>query len=131
MRNLLKRYSARREYRLVSSLLIGALILTLLSAGLIPVEAAYTDFWGLLAFALGLPCYIGLVGLTYYRLQRAAVSSAWLSLMVFVFHIGPKWELAGPLSFHPSGLISLIPVIIGWIARDRGEPIPAEARNAN
>lgn len=131
MRSLLKCYSTRREYRLVSSLLIVALILTLLSAALIPDETAYLGFWGLLAFALGLPCYIGLVALTYYRLQRAAVSSAWLFLMVFVFHVGPTWELAGPLSFHPSGLISLVPVIIGWTARDRDEPDPVEASNAN
>ena len=131
MRSLLKRYSARREYRFVSSLLIAALVLTLLSAALIPDETAYWDYRGLLAFALGLPCYIGLVALTYYRLQRAAVSSAWLFLTVFVFHVGPTWEWAGPLSFHPSGLVSLVPVIIGWIARDRDEPAPVEASKTN
>ena len=127
MRNLLKRYSARRDYRVVSSVLTGASVLIPLSVALIPANTADIDLWGLLAFVLSLPFYVGLVVLTYYRFQRAAISSAWLILMVFVFHVGPQWELAGALAFHLSGFIAFVPVIIGLIAPDRDERAPSLA----
>jgi hypothetical protein len=127
MRDLLKRHSSRRDYRLASVLLTIASIAIPLSTALISTGTPNMDLWGMLAFLLGLPFYVGLVVLTYYRFQRAAVSSAWLVFMVFLFHVGPRWVPAGALDFHPSGLIALLPVVIGWLAPDTNELAPSIA----
>ncbi len=128
MRNVLKRYSSRRDYRLASVLLTVASVVIPLSTALVPAGTAFMNLREVLAFLLGLLFYVGLVVLTYYRFQRAAVSSAWLIFMVLSFHVGPRWALAGSLSFHPGGLIALVPVVIGWLAPDELAP-PIAARD--
>ena len=100
-----------RSYRWIS-------IPLLLASSFIPLTAAQWFGWGLLGMALGLPFYGTLALITYWRLQDACYSSAWLIPMILIFHFGPKWEV-GPLDIHPSGLISLIPVVIGWFAPSR------------
>jgi uncharacterized membrane protein YhaH (DUF805 family) len=113
MLSILQSYSGRREYRLASILLLAGGIL-------MPVLLAKLLGWEFLAFAVGLPFYAALVLLTYYRLRNASLSSAWLGLMIVVFHVGPKWEM-GSIDLYPTGLISLVPVVMGWLARESGE----------
>jgi hypothetical protein len=105
------KYSKRREYRVASVALLAAAIL-------IPPLLAWTLGWQLLAFAAGLPFYGMLVFLTYARFRDASISSLWLIPMIFIFHLGPKWEI-GAMAFYPSGLISFVPVVMGWMARQR------------
>jgi ABC-type Co2+ transport system permease subunit len=90
MRDLLKRFSSRRDYRLASLALVALLVAIVLGTLLIPADTPHPNLWGLLAVFLGLPCYVVLAWLTYYRLQRAGVSTAWLFLLVITIDIGPK-----------------------------------------
>lgn len=110
---VLQSYSGRREYRLVSILLLIASIL-------VPMLLAQHLGFKLLAFVVGLPFYAALVALTYYRLQNTSLSSGWVLLMVLLFHAGPKWQV-GSLDLYPTGFVSLLPVIMGWFARDNPE----------
>ena len=86
----------------------------------LPLMMELSWIWGWLAFGIGGVLYVALICLTYYRLKNAALSGWWLLPMVVVLHIGPRWELAtwewGWLAIQPSGIISLVPVIIGWFA---------------
>ncbi|MFL6857189.1 MAG: hypothetical protein ACJ8EB_04695 [Allosphingosinicella sp.] len=91
---------------------------------IVPSLLSWAFGWQTAAFAAGLPFYGALVILTYLRLRDASVSNLWLILMIFIFHFGPKWEI-GAVALYPSGLISLIPVATGWVARD-GRTVPTE-----
>jgi len=112
VRGLLNLFSKRPLYRLVSIPLALASIL-------VPLGVVVTGGWGWLAVVLGLPLYVTLVLLTYYRLREADLSSGWLILMILSFHIGPTWELPGGLTFYPTGLIAMIPVVLAWFVPSR------------
>ena len=119
MTGIFEKYSTPRQYRIVSSLLVGVIALSL---GL-PLLIKPQWGWTLLAFVIGAALYIGLTLLTYFRLRDASLSGWWLLPLVLQFNIGPKWFSAdwewSHISFYPSGLICLIPIIIGWVAATR------------
>ena len=104
------KFSKQRQYRPIS---VAFLVASLLVPALLSAEVG----WEFMALAAGLPFYVVLIALTYARFRDASISSLWLLPMVFIFHVGPKWEI-GPIGFYPSGFISFLPVVIGWIARD-------------
>jgi len=124
MRRLFERFSGQQEYRLASVVLVAGAMLSVYS--LLVIEPTWA--FGLLAFAMGAAFYAALVFLTYFRLRDATLSGWWLLPMILVFHIGPRWELRswewGHLGFSLSGLISLVPVIIGWFAATRNPEGP-------
>jgi hypothetical protein len=104
------KYSKRRGYRMASVVLVVAsLLLPTLLSGMLG--------WRWLALASGLPFYCALIFLTYARFRDASISVLWLIPMFLIFHFGPEWE-SGPVALHPSGLISFLPVVVGWMARD-------------
>lgn len=109
MRSFISSYANRQKYRPASiALLLGAILPYLSPA--IGLEAG----WILLAFAAGMICFIGLVTLTFYRFRNAGLSIWWLALFIVTFHFGPEWELGYSINFRPIGIISLIPVLLGW-----------------
>src|SRR3954447_16040251 len=131
MRGLFERFSGRQEYRLVSVVLVAGCVL----ASYLPLITRLSGGWAALAFATAMSFYVALAALTYFRLRNASLSSWWLLPMIFVFHVGPRWELGswewGSSSFEPSGLISLVPIVIGWFAtaRNSDEPATTEAQS--
>ncbi|QAY75181.1 hypothetical protein [Sphingosinicella sp. BN140058] len=122
-RDWLDRYALRRPYRRASVLLAFASVSIPLSTALLPADALYVTLWAAIAAFLGMWAYLALVALTYCRLKRGVVSSAWLILMLLpLSSIGPALPVAGPISLYPVGaLIALLPVVIAWTAQDRGE----------
>ena len=124
MGDLIRRFSSRREYRLASIVLLAGLIVVLNL--LLMTELA--GGLAALAFVIGAALYVALVFLTYFRLQNALLSAGWLLPMIVVFHVGPRWTLGswewGSISLHPSGLIALIPVMIGWFAATKNPKDP-------
>src|SRR5262245_12397570 len=126
MRGLLERLSKRHEYRTASIVLVAASILSIYSLVLVD-EPTWTQ--SVVVIGLGGLSYFALFVLTYFRLRDALLSSWWLLPMIVVFPIGPSWPLAswdwGFLRVSPSGLVALVPVIIGWFAspNDPEEPI--------
>lgn len=129
MRDLFRRFSSRREYRLASIVLLAGLIVVLNL--LLMTEMA--GGLAALAFVIGAALYVALVFLTYFRLQNALLSAGRLLPMIVVFHVGPRWTLGswdwGSIGFHPSGLIALIPVMVGWFAAPKNPKDP-NAREA-
>lgn len=125
MRGLVERFSKRHEYRTASIVLVAVSILSIYSLILI---AEPTRTWGVVALALASLSYFALFVLTYFRLRDGGLSSWWLLLMIVIFPVGPSWSLAswdwGSLSVAPSGLLTLLPVIIGWLGgpNDPKEP---------
>jgi len=122
-----ERFSDRSSYRLVSSFLVAA--------GLLPafflISIGHSWAWAVFAWAIAAPAYVVLVILTYFRLHDAGRSGWWLLPMIFVIQIGPSWLLGswGPVSvrFSLSGMLSLLPVIIGWVAlRRHPSPLSSE-----
>jgi uncharacterized membrane protein YhaH (DUF805 family) len=97
--------------------LIGAGIIPILL--LLAVEPTKADLGFVLAIELSV--YFALLMFTYFRFRDASQSAWWLVLMLVVFPIGPTWIVRewdwGGIAFAPSGLIPLIPVLIGWFAR--------------
>jgi uncharacterized membrane protein YhaH (DUF805 family) len=116
MSGFFKRYSGRREYRLASAILAAACLVTDLAPGMLEFSSGAA----LLAVAISISSYVVLAILTYHRIRDASLSGWWLLPMFIVFHVGPQWQLGswwwGSSSFTPSGIISFLPVIIGWFA---------------
>jgi uncharacterized membrane protein YhaH (DUF805 family) len=119
MRNFLKSYARLRPYRLASLTLV-----VLLALDLSAVETLGGPEW--LAFLLGLPIYIALVGITYHRLRDAHLSANWLILMIISPTFGPKWEGSGWLVLYASNLLLLVPIALGWLVGK----VPANADGA-
>jgi uncharacterized membrane protein YhaH (DUF805 family) len=118
MRGLLERFSQRREYRVATIVLgAGCILPFLLLLGL-----SLPRSWVGAAFVIGTVSYVTLFVLTYFRLQSASVSTWWLLLMIVILPVGPSWVLTSSelirISFAPSGLIPLVPVLIGCFAAD-------------
>lgn len=129
MWSFFERFSDRRSYRLVSSLLTAAILFPVLFL----VSIGQTWEWALSALAVGTLGYVVLVILTYFRLRDAGRSGWWLLPMIFVINIGPRWILgswgSASATFSPTQLVSLIPVIIGWVAVSRSRaPSISEAQ---
>jgi uncharacterized membrane protein YhaH (DUF805 family) len=119
IRTFFERHSGRDEYRRAGVTLIGVGIITILFLlTVVPTEA---DVGFVLAIELA--AYLALVILTYFRLRDASRSAWWLILMLVVFPIGPTWVLRswgwGSVALAPSGLIPLIPVLIGCFAKKK------------
>ncbi|MBB3912045.1 uncharacterized membrane protein YhaH (DUF805 family) [Sphingomonas desiccabilis] len=108
MRDFLKSYARQSPYRLASLTLV-----VLLGLDLAAVATLGGPEW--LAFLLGLPIYIGLVGMTYHRLRDANLSANWLVLMIISPTFGPKWESSGWLVLYASNLLLLVPIALGWL----------------
>lgn len=128
MWSFFERFSDRRNYRIVSSVLVAGVLLPMFF--LILVGRSWA--WALFAFAIEVPCYVALAILTYFRLHDAGRSGWWLLPMVFAINVEPRWLLgswgSASVTFVPSQLVSLIPVIIGWVAtRPRQRPSISEA----
>ncbi|SRR5260221_8577291 len=119
VRNFFERRSRRNEYRRASVTLIGVVIILILF--LFNIEPTKADVGFVLAIELS--TYLALVILTYFRLRDASMSVWWLILMIVVFPIGPIWVVRtwdwGGIAIAPSGLIPLIPVLIGWFAKKK------------
>jgi uncharacterized membrane protein YhaH (DUF805 family) len=119
IRSYFNRHSGRDKYRRASITLIGAAILPILFLLAIEPTRADADF----ALVIMMSAYLCLAVLTYFRLRDASRSAWWLILMLVVFPIGPTWVLRsgewGGVALAPSGLIPLMPVIIGWFAVGR------------
>ena len=112
-------------------MLAVACIAISLSTTILPADGAYSSLRAWLTFFLGMWTYLALVSLTYCRLKHAGVSTAWLLLMLPLPHIGPDWALPGGLSLYPvDWLIALLPVVIGWVARDQDESVRSTAHSA-
>lgn len=105
-------YGHRQKYRPASLALIAGAALPFLSP-IIGLDAG----WSLVAFAVGMAFYIGLVMLTFYRLRDAGLSIWWLLPMIVRLHFGPEWELGHSIDFRPIGLFALVPVLLGWFVR--------------
>jgi hypothetical protein len=97
----------------------------------IPLVLAEYLGWKFLGFAVGLPFYVVLVLLTYYRLKNASLSSWWLLPMIAAVRVGPKWEVWS-IDLYLTGLISYLPVILGWLAREdlAGDDVGADTQMA-
>jgi Na+(H+)/acetate symporter ActP len=119
VRTFFERHSGRDEYRRASITLIGVGILAILF--LFAAEPTRADV--AFAFLIMLSAYLALAILTYFRLRNASRSAWWLILMGLTFPIGPVWIVRswewGGIAIAPSGLIALLPVIIGWFAIGR------------
>ena len=100
----------RSAYRLGSPLLIALLVATS------SAEKLTDSLTGtLVTLVIGLPTYFVLVWATYLRLRDAALSRGWVMLMVVSLNVGPHWRLSDHETFHLSGLVALIPVIMAWL----------------
>jgi uncharacterized membrane protein YhaH (DUF805 family) len=116
MRSRFEKFSGRSEYRLATLVLIGVGVSVF---GLLLLLRPSWP-WAALAFAVGGSSYLALVVLTYLRLRDADYSGWWLLPMVVAVHLGPSWDIAHwspfTITFWPSALVSLVPLIIGWAA---------------
>ena len=116
MSGFLQRNSKRRQYQVVSTVLlvlhVSAILVT--AVGEIPSVAAAV------AIALSVSCYISLAILTFLRLRDAALSGWWSLPIILIIHVGPRWQIGswswGSISFTLSALICFVPVVIGWLA---------------
>ena len=74
--------AARTPYRIASVILLLAVF------GITPTLSMLggSDWIGAL---IGLPLYILLIVITYYRLRDAALAGAWIGLMIISFNVGP------------------------------------------
>ena len=107
--DFLKRSAERSEYRIISAILVLSEV---------PIAIAILEGWVVatwISFLIAVSSGLLLIFLTYRRLRNASLSAWWLSPMLLSFHVGPSWHL-GAFSYWPSGLIALVPVIIGWFA---------------
>ncbi|WP_156313597.1 hypothetical protein [Erythrobacter sp. SG61-1L] len=106
------RYRERSRYRIGSAALVAIICVALASVNIgIPA-------W--LIFLVAVAAEIALTIMTYHRLRDANLSTAWLLLMILQFGIGPTWHLSDHVTFNIGGsIISLVPVILGWIVPER------------
>jgi hypothetical protein len=120
MQTNMKRYGERPRYRIGSATLVAITCVALASVNIgIPA-------W--LVFLVVVSAGITLAMMTYHRLRNANLSTAWLLLMILQFGIGPTWHLSDQITFNIGELIiSLVPVILGWVVPRKGDGIESES----
>ena len=97
--------SARTPYRLASTVLL------LVISAIPPIVAALRGpDW--IDGLIGIPLYMLLTVITYFRLRDAALAGAWVVLMIMVFNVGPAWN-----GYHLGNLINLVPIVLAWTVK--------------
>ena len=110
--------TARGPYRLVSIVLVAAVIVVMVLAG------GNRDM-PLLPFLVATPLYLSLVSLTARRLRDAGISPYWVVWMLLNFRVGPKWFVTSGIVLQPSDALTLLPIVMGW---SLGMAIPGEEK---
>ena len=105
----LKSFAERSRYRPGS--------VALITFEYLPLASVLVGVSNWIAFIAAIVAAIVLTIITYHRFRDASLSPAWLLLMIVPFGIGPAWHLADNMTFNLGGaIISMVPVVLGWIA---------------
>lgn len=105
----LARHSNRSSYRITSIALYAVM-------AFLVVMLTHFGVWGFVTVLAIFPLFVTLIFLTANRLRDAGWSGAWVLLMLITLNVGPGWDPPGPIRFHWAGLITMIPMFIGWFA---------------
>ncbi|HEV7289230.1 hypothetical protein [Sphingomonas sp.] len=101
-------FAERSRYRAAS---IGLML-----ASWLAIAGVFIGVPDVLCFLVALVPSIILTIITYHRLRDAALSGAWILLMIVQIGIGPTWHLSDSLTVNFGGyLVGCVPIILGWL----------------